>query len=257
VAVALPRARTRPDPPQVRLTGIDLPATADDAASRLRAVGERLAACAGGLGLVFSYRGIPAAMEDVRGDELDLRDGEMLVINLALALHHTATDTTAGPSARDAILERLYALSPAMLVLVEPDSEHDELPFRLRVAEALSHYGAIFRALDSLVPAANPARSVLEEQFFGREILNVVGFEGAQRVERHQRHRRWVRRFEAAGFRTVDLSAHAAAVSEQATVRPPAEVVVDAGVLVLQWDGTPLLSASAWTVAARSFSGRE
>jgi hypothetical protein len=211
----------------------------------------RLYARAAARNVEFEFAFIAAGMEDVTAGDLGLRDSETLAVNMALALHHTSTEpsnpTDAGTSARDDVIARLHSLSPALVALVEPDSEHDRLPFRPRVDEALRHYGAVFRALDTLVPAANPARAALEEHFFGREIINVVGFEGAQRVERHHRHEAWGERFRNAGFTAVDLAPHTQTVARAAGVAPPSSVTPDDGMLVLAWEGTPLLSASAWT----------
>lgn len=235
----------RPHPPVVRMTAIDLPAPGADGEARLRAVGERLVVAAREAGVEFSYRGVPLPMEHLGHDHVAGHRNEAVVVNLSLALHHTSTRRQGGSSDRDEFLARLRSFQPALVTLVEPDAEHDELPFRARVDEALGHYGAIFRALDALVDAEE-ARRVLEEQFFGREIINVVGFEGTARVERQQRHARWIERFRAAGFEPVDLEPRAGEVRAGCDARAPAAVEADRGVLVLSWEATPLLSCSAW-----------
>ena len=237
----------RDSPPRLRLTGVDLPAPGADPDRVLREVGEQLTASAARHALPFSYRGLTVPMEQLHAEHLDLRGGETLVVNLALALHHSPTDTTHGTSVRDQLLTRLRGWAPALVTLTEPDAEHDALPLTARVREALAHYGAVFDALEVLVPEGHPSRQVLEEQFFGREIVNVVGFDGTQRVERHHRHAAWGRRFLQAGFAPVDLGPHQAAVAAQAGVRGPATVTADQGMLVLAWQATPLLGVSAWT----------
>ena len=234
-------------PPRLRLTGVDLPAPGADPGRVLREVGEELTSLAARHGLPFSYQARAVPMEELRVDHLDLRADETLVVNLALALHHSPTDSTHGVCVRDQVLTRLREWAPTLVTLTEPDAEHDQLPLTARVHEALAHYGALFDALSTLVPDGHPARPVLEEQFFGREILNVVGFDGADRVERHQRHAAWGQRFHRAGFTPVDLTRHQQPVRAQADVREPTTVTADQGMLLLAWRSTPLLSVSAWT----------
>jgi hypothetical protein len=131
----------RDSPPTLRLTGVDLPAPGADSGRVLREVGEQLTGLAARHALPFSYRGLPVPMEQLRADHLDLRDGETLVVNLALALHHSPTDTAHGPSVPDQMLTRLREWAPALVTLTEPDAEHDQLPLTARVREALGHYG--------------------------------------------------------------------------------------------------------------------
>ena len=237
----------RDPPPRLRLTGVDLPAPGADPGRVLREVGDELTELAARHALPFSYRGLAVPMEQLHADHLDLRGDETLVVNLALALHHSPTDSTHGPSVRDQLLTRLRAWGPALVTLTEPDADHDQLPLTARVREALAHYGAVFDALETLLAEGHPVRRVLEEGFFGREIVNVVGFDGADRVERHQRRAAWGQRFHQAGFAPVDLTPHRDAVRAQADVRGPATVTADQGMLVLAWHTTPLLSVSAWT----------
>ena len=245
---ALLEALARHDPPpHLRLTGVDLPAPGADPGRVLREVGEELTGVAARHALPFSYQARAVPMEELRADHLDLRDDEALVVNLALALHHSPTDSTHGVCVRDQVLTRLREWVPTLVTLIEPDAEHDQLPLTARVDEALAHYGALFDALSALVPDGHTARRILEEQFFGREIVNVVGFDGVDRVERHQRHAAWGQRFHRAGFTPVDLTRHQEPVRAQADVRQPATVTADQGMLLLAWRGTPLLSVSAWT----------
>jgi hypothetical protein len=234
-------------PPGLRLTGVDLPAPGADPRRVLHEVGDELTGVAARLALPFSYQARAVPMEELHADHLDLRDDETLVVNLALALHHSPTDSTHGVSVRDQFLTRLREWAPALVTLTEPDAEHDRLPLTARVHEALTHYGALFDALAALVPDGDPARRVLEEQFFGREIVNVVGFDGVDRVERHQRHAAWGQRFHRAGFTPVDLTRHEELVRARADVREPTTLTADQGMLLLAWRGAPLLSVSAWT----------
>ena len=83
-------------PPRLRLTGVDLPAPRADPEAVLREVGEELTGVAARHARPFSYQARAVPLEELRADHLDLRVDETLVVNLALALHHSPTDSTHG-----------------------------------------------------------------------------------------------------------------------------------------------------------------
>ncbi len=218
--------------PALRLTAVDLPAPGDDPAAALRCTGERLAALAARHDVALEFEARPEPIESMAPPAL--REGETLVVNAALALHHLPD------GARDRTLAAIAAWRPARLFLVEPDADHDELPFEARFAEAWRHYGLVFEALDATLDRGLPARAVIEGAFFGREIANVVGCEGDRRFERHERIARWRDRVTRAGFTPVSLDAFAPAVERPFRARP-----VD-GATVLCLGARPLVAASAW-----------
>jgi len=50
------------------------------------------------------------------------------------------------------------------------------------------------------MPANDPDRVILEKEFYGREILNIVACDGIERVERAEPYRQWQTRTQRAGF---------------------------------------------------------
>src|SRR5262249_13071598 len=98
----------------------------------------------------------------------------------------------------------------------------------------------------TLLPADLPARQVLEEAFFGREVFDVVAGEGPARAERHERHRAWQARLRRQGFLPVDLTPSQPTLQRGLALARAVAVVADEGALKLEWKGTPLLAASAW-----------
>jgi hypothetical protein len=228
-------ARRPGGPPAVHLVGIDLPAPGADPAAGLTAVGARLARLAEGCGVPFTFTALPGRVEDLPLPEVE--PGERLTINAAFALHHT------GPLDRDPTLARLAATGAHAIVLCEPEADHDAPAFPARLRAALRHYGLVFDVLDRCLRERPAARAVIEGQFFGREIHNVVVGEGAARVERHAPHADWSRRLRAAGLSPVSLR-----------TRPDSQLRLPDGVAVvplgsataLTVDGEPLVVVSAW-----------
>ncbi len=74
-----------------------------------------------------------------------------------------------------------------------------------RFQEALSHFSTLFEALDASMPAEHPDRVLLEQEFFGRDILNIVACEGLERVERAETYRQWQARTLRAGFTQMPI----------------------------------------------------
>jgi hypothetical protein len=234
--------------PQVRLTGIDIPAPGPDPSHRLREVAARLQHHAAALGVPFSCEMLASPIEAVDVTALQPHATDALVINAAFALHHTAAgDGVVDPArSRDAVLRRLHGLQPRLLMLVEPDAEHNALPFVPRVREAMAHYLTVFDALNELLPGDRPARAVIEQAFFGREMLNIIAGEGPLRVERHERHTAWQRRLAIADFTAIDLGHLRSHLKRSLKLTPPCDLLGVSGGLALAWKGVPLVAVSAW-----------
>ncbi len=148
------------------------------------------------------------------------------------------------------VAARLRALDPTALCLVEPDVEHNALPFGARITESIVHYLTVFDALESTLGEHAAERATLETAFFGREILNIVVGEGGERVERHERHRAWMARLTRAHFTQIDLAAVRGTVERELSVAPPFNIALDERCLVLSWRSLSVLAVSAWTSKA-------
>lgn len=239
----------RPVPPAlIRITGIDVPTAGSDPAVRLRAVGHMLQQQARALGLPFTFESIAAPVELVDFSAIRRATGEVLVINAAFALHHVSAGdgVTTRAQSRDGLLERLWTLQPEIVTLVEPDVEHNALPFPLRIRESYVHYLAVFEALAAHLPPDLRERITIEHAFFGREIRNVVVGERERRVERHERHGAWRQRMQAQGFRAISLSRYTRQIAALLNVKYPGRVYGEDDMLILEWQGSSLVAASAW-----------
>ena len=235
--------------PILHLTGIDLPDMShDDPAHKLRATGARLAAHAGRLGLDFNYTYVATHLEDFDLKSLAIDPSHTLVVNAALTLHHLADELVAIPDQRDRVIEQIRFLRPQLLTLTEPDSEHNRLDFLPRLRESLRHYHTVFDVLDTLLPTDMPERRVIEQEFFGREILNVVAFEGSDRVERHERLDAWQHRLTRHGFVPATSHVTAAKIHEELDLHPQFSLATHNAGYTLRWKGTSIIAATAWQV---------
>ncbi len=238
-----------PPPPSIRLTGIDIPVSAADPLQRLQQVGHVLQSRAEQLGISLVFHPIASRIETLDWRQLEVSSNDPVAVNATLALHHTpsADAVTEASQSRDAILRRIFALKPRILTLIEPDAEHNSLPFVQRIQEAFRHYLAVFEALDTLLGRCRTEQAILEDAFFGKEVVNIVAAEGPDRVERHKRSASWRQRLAGLGFNLIPFSQLAVRHVQRAlSLSMPFRVSVDDRMTILSFGETPLLAASAW-----------
>lgn len=73
--------------------------------------------------------------------------------------------------------------------------------FMTRFRESVKYYSAIYDGLEIAIPSTDaPERVILEREFFGRQMLNIVACEGQARIEREEPYRQWQNRMLRAGF---------------------------------------------------------
>jgi histidinol-phosphate aminotransferase len=236
--------------PVLHLTGIDLSdSTSPDPLQKLKETGERLSLHAQQLGLAFSYTCIGTRLEDFDLTSLSISPSQTLVVNAALTLHHLADELVSQPDQRDRVLQQIRTLQPAVLTLTEPDSEHNRLDFLPRLRESLRHYHTVFDVLDALLPPDMPERQIIEQEFFGREIMNVIACEGSARVERHERDEAWQRRLIRNGFKPAPQQDIGLELAQELALHPSFSLVPNGAGYTLHWKGENIISSTAWITA--------
>ncbi|EES01920.1 hypothetical protein BDA96_03G423800 [Sorghum bicolor] len=232
-------ARAGAKPARVRVTAVGAPA------ETMRAVGRELEAYAEGLGLCLEFRAIDRSLESLHMDDLGIAADEAVAISSILELHCVVKESR---GALNSVLQTIRKLSPKAFVLVEQDAGHNGPFFLGRFMEALHYYAAVFDALDAALPRYDARRARVEQFHFGAEIRNVVGCEGAARVERHERADQWRRRMSRAGFQSVPIrmAARAREWLEENAGGGGYTVAEEKGCLVLGWKGKPVIAASCW-----------
>lgn len=93
-----------------------------------------------------------------------------------------------------------------------------------------------------IVSRSQPARKIIEQEFFGKEIKNVVAHDGVGRVERLETHDQWRERVTANGFRAVDLAV-SSVNRDESSFDGLCRVLPDGEVLVLHWEDVPLIGS--------------
>ncbi|GLJ44159.1 hypothetical protein SUGI_0921300 [Cryptomeria japonica] len=149
----------------------------------------------------------------------------------------------------DRFLQMMRGLSPKMMVVVEQESNHNSARLDDRLSEALNYYAAMFDCLESVLPQHCIERVTLEKHMFGQQIENIVACEGGERVERHEKVERWMKRLHRVGFALVPLS-YATVMHAQRLVHTYScdsyRIQEDRGCLMICWQDRPLYTVSAW-----------
>jgi len=187
-------------------------------------------------GLAVQFIPILGTAESLSADEWNklARESTGAIINASFALHHIAD--VDGKDARTRVLRCLRGLSPSLIVLSEPNSNHHEPAFAKRYANCRHHFSTAFRVIDAQ-PIDAADRDALKVCFFGREIADILGNTEDQRSERHELTSSWRTRLWEAGF----VSLPAAALPSPAG-RGSVDVVPTDGAVGLAFEGELMVS---------------
>lgn len=245
-------------PPFLRITGIEFPQPGLNPAERVEQTGLRLAEYARTYNVPFEYHAIASKWEDVEPENLNLKHGEVLVVNCIHRLRHLMDETVMSASPRRKVLSQMRSLNPDILLVAVLNAGFNAPFFVSRFREALYHFSSKFDMIDTTVgDSDNPQRLMIERECLGRDIINIVACEGPERVERPETYRQWQARIQRAGFEMLPLNP---------TVLSKARAVVksyyhkDFGVdddsewMLLGWKGRIVDALAAWKPSADALS---
>ncbi|KAI4366776.1 hypothetical protein MLD38_022607 [Melastoma candidum] len=205
--------------------------------------GRCLAELAHSLYIPFEFHPVGERLETLKSYMLNRRVGEALAVTSVNRLHRVPAICLGS------LLTMIREQAPVITTLVEQEASHNETYFFGRFLEALHYYSAIFDSLDATFPQNSMQRTKVEQYIFGPEIKNIVACEGPERTERHERHDKWRKLMEGRGFRGVPLGDNAVAMSEILLNSFPKggyRLIQDNGCLLLAWQDTAIVAASAW-----------
>ncbi|KDP25074.1 hypothetical protein JCGZ_22609 [Jatropha curcas] len=235
---------SRPEgPPTVRITGL---INNDQNLLELEASMKALVedASSFGISLEFDILSEPVSPAVLTRENLNLREGETLFVNSVMHLHKFVKESR---GSLKAILQAIKKLSPTLLTVVEQDANHNGPFFLGRFLESLHYYSAIFDSLEASLPRTNQQRMKIEKHHFAEEVRNIVAYEGADRVERHERADQWRRQLGRAGFQAVELKCLSQARMMLSVYGVDGYTLgSEKGCLLLGWKGRPIVLASAW-----------
>ncbi|KAL6001640.1 DELLA protein gai1 [Asimina triloba] len=236
-------------PPAFQLTGIGPPQP--DNTDTLQQVGMKLAQLAETIHIKFEYRGLVTnSLADLEPFLLKAAgEVDAVAVNSVFELH----PLLARPGAIDKVLATVKAVSPTIVTMVEQEANHNGPVFLDRFNEALHYYSTMFDSLEGCgMSPPDGQDQLMSEAYLGHQILNVLAFEGPDRVERHETLGQWRGRMAGAGFKPVPLGSNA---FKQASMLLALfsggdgyGVEENNGCLMLGWHNRPLIATSAWQV---------
>ncbi|KAJ7964495.1 DELLA protein GAI [Quillaja saponaria] len=240
-------------PPAFRLTGIGPPQP--DNTDALQQVGWKLAQLADTLGVEFEFRGFVCnSLADLEPSMLEIRPAEVesVAVNSVFELHRVL----ARPGGIEKVLNSIKAMKPKLVTIVEQEANHNGPVFFDRFTEALQYYSNLFDSLEGSSTVLTPPNQdlVMSEMYLGRQICNVVAFEGQDRVERHETLTQWRARMGSAGFDPAHLGSDAFKQASMLLAYFAGgygyRVEENNGSLMLGWHTRPLITTSAWQIAS-------
>ncbi|KAJ7533281.1 hypothetical protein O6H91_13G040700 [Diphasiastrum complanatum] len=240
-------------PPRLRITGIDFPQPGIKPSERVEDTGRRLSEFARSCGVPFEYHALAVTKwEDIQPSSLFLRHDEVLAVNCMFRLRHLLDETVMAESPRKKVLARIKSIQPKVFVEAEVNAGYNApFSFMARFQEALAHFDNVYDAIDSCVTRDHPDRRLLEQEIFGREILNVVACEGLERVERAEQYKHWQWRTQKAGFEMLPLDRNTCNKAKQLMhqYHKDYSLAEEGGWLMVGWRGRFSRCISAWKPA--------
>ncbi|KAG6493060.1 scarecrow-like protein 9 [Zingiber officinale] len=235
-------------PPRLRLTGIDVPRPGFRPTERVDETGQRLADYARRFGVPFEFQAIATKWETIRIDDLNIADDEMLVVNSLFQFNNLMDETVLEESPRDAVLRTIRDLNPSVYICAIVNGSYNSPFFVTRFREVLFHYSSLFDMIEANVPREDETRLLIESNIFGRDALNIIACEGAERVERPETYKQWQVRNLRAGLKQLPLAPDVIKTARETLKEYHKDFVIDVdGQWLLQgWKGRITYALSSW-----------
>lgn len=236
-------------PPRVRITGVDDSTSEFARGGGLNIVGERLSMLAKACNLPFEFHAAELSCDaELKLQNFELQSEEALAVNFPFLLHHIPDESVGPQNHRDTLLRLVKSWSPKVVTLVEYELNTNSAPFFPRFLETLDYYYAIFESINATLPRDRKERINVEQHCLAKEIVNIIACEGAERVERHELHGKWRKRFSMAGFRPYPLSPLVNATIKALLQKYSGSYGLEErdGALYLGWMNRALVTSCAW-----------
>ncbi|XP_047952411.1 scarecrow-like protein 14 [Salvia hispanica] len=244
---------------KLRITGIELPQPGFRPAELLEETGSRLAKYCERFGVPFEYQAIATQnWEDIKIEDLNITSGEVIAVNSLFRFGRLLDETVITDSPRDAVLNLVRKIKPHIFVNTVSNGSYNAPFFVTRFREALFYYSALFDMFDATLPRDNPHRMDFEQDFCGREIINIVACEGAERVERPETYKQWQVRHKRAGFKPLPLDHGILKKVRHKCAGYHKDFLFDEdGCWILQgWKGRILCASSCWKLLVMEIARR-
>ncbi|PIN12175.1 hypothetical protein CDL12_15221 [Handroanthus impetiginosus] len=236
-------------PPKLRVTGIDFPCPGFRPSQRVEETGRRLARYAETFKVPFQFNAIAQKWETIKLEDLNIDKDEVLVVNCLYRFKNLLDETVMVNSPRNIVLNLIRKMNPAVFILGIVNGAYNAPFFITRFREALFHYSSYFDMLDAIIPREIPERMLLERIVFGKEAMNVIACEAAERLERPETYKQWQVRNMRAGFEQLPLNDEIMKIARNKVKSSYHKdfVVDEDGQWLLQgWKGRIMYALSSW-----------
>ncbi|XP_057978946.1 scarecrow-like protein 14 [Malania oleifera] len=193
-------------PPKLRITGIEFPLPGFRPAEMVEETGCRLANYAESFNVPFEFNSIAKKWEMIHMDDIMIDREEVLVVSCIFRLKSLLDETVMLESPRDMVLNLIRKMNPDVFIHGVVNANYGAPFFLTRFREAVFHYSSLFDMFESVVPRDIPERMLVEKELIGREAMNVIAYEGLERIERPETYKQWQARNIRAGFRQLPLN---------------------------------------------------
>ncbi|KAL3653171.1 hypothetical protein CASFOL_002852 [Castilleja foliolosa] len=235
-------------PPKLRITGIDFPQPGFRPAERVEDTCRRLAKYGKRFGVPFEYNAIAQKWNTITLEDLKLEKNELVVVNSLYRLHNVPDETETGNSPRDAVLNLIKKINPDMFIHGITNAQFNSHYFATRFKEAFYHFSTMFDMFEATIPQDDEDRLLYEQQFFGKEAMNIIACEGTQRIERPETYKHWEWRTVRAGLRQIPIDQEAVKLINEAKKEYHKSFTVDQDGkwIILGWRGRVIQAFSCW-----------
>ncbi|CAI8592321.1 unnamed protein product [Vicia faba] len=239
-------------PAKLRITGIEIPQPGFRPAEWVEETGRRLEKYCKKFNVPFEYNCIAQKWDTIRLEDLQIDRNEITFVSCLYRLKNLPDETVAVNCPREAVLKLVRKINPKIFFHGVVNGSYSAPFFLTRFREALYHFSSLFDMFEANVPREDTQRLTLEKGLFGRDAINVIACEGAERVERPETYKQWQIRNRRAGFKQIRLDTKLVNETKAMLKREYHKdfVVDEDGKWVLQgWKGRILNAFSAWVPA--------
>lgn len=243
------RLSSRPGgPPKLRITGIDFPNPGFRPSERVEETGHRLSNYAKTFKVPFEFNAIAQKWETVTVEDLKINKDEVLVVNCLYRFRNLLDETVVVNSPRNIVFNLIRKIHPDVFILGIVNGAYNAPFFITRFREALFHYSSLFDMLESNIPRESHERMLLEKTIFGREAMNVIACEAAERIERPETYKQWQVRNMRAGFKQLPLNEEIMKMAKDRVKAYHKDFVIDEDSrwLLQGWKGRIVYALSTW-----------
>lgn len=243
------RLSSRPGgPPKLRITGIDFPSPGFRPSERVEETGHRLSNYAKTFKVPFEFNAIAQKWETVTVEDLKIDKDEVLVVNCLYRFRNLLDETVVVNSPRNIVLNLIKKIHPDVFILGIVNGAYNAPFFITRFREALFHYSSLFDMLEANIPREIHERMLIEKTIFGREAMNVIACEAAERIERPETYKQWQVRNMRAGFKQLPLNEEIMNMSKDRVKAYHKDFVIDEDSrwLLQGWKGRIVYALSTW-----------